>query len=318
MGISRNEALYCFASDDLIGIGMEADAVRRNLHPEGVVTYTLDRRIPYGAPNETPLSSSTSALIEETLARGGTAITLQGDLSPEHTIPWFEALFRTTKQHFPTLCLHGLSAGEVLSLANVSETTLHDTIARLRDSGLDSIPGDDAAILDDAVPHQPIRPHGTAENWLSVHRTAHALGVPTTATMTFGLGETAQHRLNHLEALRQLQQETGGFTAFTPWSFTPPNTAVDGFEEPTAVEYLKTLAISRMYLDNIENVQSNLETQGLKVLQVGLRFGGNDVGSIMRAQGPNAATEEQIRQVIRDAGFRPIQRDALYRTMFLD
>jgi len=126
------------------------------------------------------------------------------------------------------------------------------------------------------------------------------------------------HRVNHLETVRQLHQETGGFTSFTPWSFPPQAAAVPGFEEATAVEYLKTLAISRMYLDNIENVQSNLETQGLKVLQVGLRFGGNDVGSVMLAEGANAATEEQLRQVIRDAGFKPIQRDTVYRTMFLN
>jgi len=136
--------------------------------------------------------------------------------------------------------------------------------------------------------------------------------------MTFGCGETMEHRVNHLEAVRSLQEETNGFASFTPWSFAPKAASVQGFEEATAVEYLKTLAISRMYLDNILNVQSNLETQGLKVLQVGLRFGGNDVGSVMLAKGANAATEEQLRQVIRDAGFKPVQRDTVYRTMFLN
>lgn len=124
--------------------------------------------------------------------------------------------------------------------------------------------------------------------------------------------------MNHLDAVRRLQEETGGFTSFTPLSFAPQSAAISGFEEATAVEYLKTLAISRMFLDNIENVQSNLETQGLKVLQVGLRFGGNDVGSVLLAEGSNRATEEQVRQVIRDAGFKPVQRDTLYRTMFLN
>jgi cyclic dehypoxanthinyl futalosine synthase len=140
----------------------------------------------------------------------------------------------------------------------------------------------------------------------------------TTATMMFGGGETFEHRMNHLEAVRQLQEETGGFTSFTPRSFAPQNSTLNGFEEATAVEYLKTLAISRMYLSNVDNVQSNLETQGLKVLQVGLRFGGNDVGSVLLTGGANAATEEQVRQVIRDAGFKPVQRDTLYRTMFLN
>ena len=155
-------------------------------------------------------------------------------------------------------------------------------------------------------------------DWIAVHRAAHTLGIQTTATMMFGAGETFEHRANHLETVRQLQQETGGFTSFTPYTFASANTAMTGFEEATAVEYLKTLAISRMYLDNIENVQSNLETQGLKVLQVGLRFGGNDVGSVLHGEGSNAATEEQLRQVIRDAGFKPVQRDTLYRTMFLN
>jgi cyclic dehypoxanthinyl futalosine synthase len=136
--------------------------------------------------------------------------------------------------------------------------------------------------------------------------------------MMFGGGETLEHRMNHLEAVRQLQEETGRFVSFTPWNFVPQGSALNGFEEATAVEYLKTLAISRMYLNNIENVQSSLETQGLKVLQVGLRFGGNDVGSVLLAEGAKAATEEQVRQVIRDAGFKPVQRDTLYRTMYLN
>jgi len=156
------------------------------------------------------------------------------------------------------------------------------------------------------------------EEWVAVHRAAHELGMQTTATMMFGTGETFEHRMNHLEAVRQLQEQTGGFASFTPWSFTPQTSARNGFEEATAIEYLKTLAISRMYLNNIENVQSNLETQGLKVLQVGLRFGGNDVGSVLLDKGANAATEEQVRQIIRDAGFKPMQRDTLYRTMFLN
>ncbi len=313
MGISRKDALNCFESDDLIGIGMEADAVRRRLHPEGVVSYTIDGRIDYtkaasGADFE-PLFEKIAGIV----ALGGTSVTLQGEVTPAHTIAWFDGLFRSIKQRFPALWLHSLSASEILAIANQSGSTVRDTIARLRDAGLDSIPGNDAGILDDAVQRQ-----GKADDWIAVHRTAHALGMQTTATMTFGSGETFEHRVTHLENVRRLQEETGGFTSFTPWTFTTQSSALSGFEEATAVEYLKTLAISRMYLDSIENVQSNLETQGLKVLQVGLRFGGNDVGSVLLAEGANAATEEQVRQVIRDAGFKPVQRDALYRTMFLN
>lgn len=311
MGISRTEALDCFKSDDLIGIGMEADAVRRRLHPEGVVTYTLDGRLDYATPEDAILS-----YINDLTDSGGTSLTLQGTVHPEHTLTWFETLFTSLKKRFPTLWLHSLSATEIITIAGQSGLTVRDTIARLHDAGLNSIPSNDAGILDAAVqsPRAVLKP----SDWLAVHRTAHQLGMQTTAAMVFGSGETFEHRVNHLDALWQLQQETGGFTSFTPWSFAPQRSAMRGFEEPTAVEYLKTLAISRMFLDNIENVQSNLETQGLKVLQVGLRFGGNDVGSVLLAAGANATTEEQVRQVIRDSGFRPVQRDTLYRTMFLN
>jgi cyclic dehypoxanthinyl futalosine synthase len=318
MGISRKEALDCFQSDDLIGIGMEADAVRRRLHPEGVVSYTIDGRINYSNSADGADFEHICNRISEIVDRGGTAVMLQGEVIPAHTIAWFDGLFRRIKERFPALWLHSLSASEILAIAQQSGLTVQDTIAHLRDAGLDSIPGDDAGILDDAVQHQGARMKWKTEDWLAVHRAAHASGMQTTATMTFGGGETLEHRMNHLEAVLQLQEETGGFTAFTPWSFVPQGAALNGFEEATAVEYLKTLAISRMYLSNIENVQSNLETQGLKVLQVGLRFGGNDVGSVLLAEGANAATEEQLRQVIRDAGFKPVQRDTLYRTMFLN
>jgi cyclic dehypoxanthinyl futalosine synthase len=317
MGISRNEALDCFRSDDLIGIGMEADAVRRRLHPEGVVSYVIDGRVTY---TESATGAGFDPLCEkisDIVARGGHGVMLQGEVTPALTISWFDGLFRSSKKRFPAVWLHSLSASEILSIAEHSGTTVPDTIARLRDAGLDSIPGDDAGILDEEV-QQGARQKWTTADWLAVHRAAHKLGMQTTATMTFGCGETMEHRVNHLEAVRSLQEETSGFASFTPWSFAPKAASVQGFEEATAVEYLKTLAISRMYLDNVLNVQSNLETQGLKVLQVGLRFGGNDVGSVMLAEGANAATEEQLRQVIRDAGFKPVQRDTVYRTMFLN
>src|SRR5260370_18978276 len=318
MGISWKDALDCFRSDDLIGIGMEADAVRRRLHPEGVVSYTIDGRINYANSLDSAHFEHLCDRIAGVAALGGTGVTLQGQVTSAFTIAWSEDLFRTIKERFPALWLHSLSASEILTIAHQSGLTVQDTIARLRDAGLDSIPGDDAGILDDAVQHQGACMKWKTEDWIVVHRAAHKLGMQTTATMMFGGGETFEHRMNHLETVRQLQEETGGFTSFTPWSFAPQGSALNGFEEATAVEYLKTLAISRMYLNNVENVQSNLETQGLKVLQVGLRFGGNDVGSVLLGEGANATTEEQLRQVIRDAGFKPVQRDTLYRTMFLN
>src|SRR5512133_1639237 len=342
--MTRAEAIEMFRSDDLIGIGMAADAVRRKLHPEGVVSYIIDRNINYTnfcteycsfcafyrplghkegyiLPKETIFDK-----IQETIDLGGTGILMQGGLHPDLKIEWYEDLFRSIKQRFK-IHLHCLSAPEVTCIAEVSSLSVRDTIARLRDAGLDSIPGGGAEILDDEVRHKIARLKCLTEDWLLVHRTAHKLGMRTTATMMFGVGESFEHRVNHFQRIYDLQQETGGFTAFIPWTFQPHNTALGGrgWDEATSVEYLKTLAISRIFLSNFLNVQSSWVTQGLKVCQLGLRFGGNDVGSVMleenvvRAAGTeNCTTEEELRHMIRDAGFRPVQRDTLYRTYFLN
>jgi cyclic dehypoxanthinyl futalosine synthase len=342
--ITRQQAIELFESDDLIGIGMAADAVRRRLHPEGVVTYIIDRNINYTnfcteyctfCAFYRPLGHAEGyilprevifAKIEETIALGGTGILMQGGLHPDLKIDWYEDLLRAIKDRFPRIWLHCFSAPEILNIAEVSGLPLRDTIARLRDAGLDSIPGGGAEILDDAVRHRISRLKCKTEEWLAVHRTAHELGLRTTATMMFGCGETIEQRMNHLERVRRLQEETGGFTAFIPWTFQPENTSLGRTvkEEATAVEYLKTLAISRIYLENIPNVQASWVTQGLKTCQIGLRFGANDVGSIMieenvvsAAGARNQASEEELRRIIRDAGFIPKQRDTLYRTYFL-
>jgi cyclic dehypoxanthinyl futalosine synthase len=306
MGITPQQALDCFASDDLVGIGMEADAVRRRLHPEGVVSYIVDRTLDYTGIND---PAAIHAAVADTLDLGGTGIQMQGNPHAALTLDWFEQLFSGLKQRFPAVWLHCLSVSEVLALANTSGITLRDTIARLRDAGLDSIPGD-------ARPSALTCP---PEDWIGVHRAAHQLGLGTTATMTFGAGETPEQRVAHLETIRALQEETGGFTAFIPLSFQPSAAEREDRtrEEPTSVEYLKILAISRMFLDNVPNIQSTWATQGLKVLQMGLRFGSNDVGSVMPEPGAST-TEEELRRLIRDAGFRPAQRDTLYRTMFLN
>ena len=324
--ISRQQALDHFHSDDLIGLGMEADAVRRKLHPEGVVSYIIDRNINYTnfcteyctfCAFYRPLKGKMAAegyildfetiydKIRETVEMGGTGVLMQGGLHPDLKIDWFERLLTGIKQRFPQIWLHCFSASEILAIAEYSDLSVRDTIMRLRDAGLDSIPGGGAEILDDEVRHRIARLKCGTEDWLLVHRTAHALGMRTTATMMFGVGETFEHRINHFEQVRRLQEKDyGGFTAFIPWSFQPGNTALGGrgWEEATSVEYLKVLAISRLYLDNIENVQSSWVTQGLKVLQMGLRFGGNDVGSVMleenvvKAAGTaNCTTEEELR-----------------------
>jgi cyclic dehypoxanthinyl futalosine synthase len=343
--MTRQEATDLFHSDDLIGIGMAADAVRRNLHPHGIVSYIIDRNINYTnfcteycsfCAFYRPMGHAEGYVhphevifqkIQETLDLGGTGILMQGGLHPDLKIEWYEDLLRSIKDRFPQIWCHCFSASEILNIARVSELTLRDTIARLRDAGLDSIPGGGAEILDDDVRQRISRLKSSAGDWVEVHKTAHSLGMRTTATMMFGCGETVEQRMNHFDVVRQIQEETGGFTAFIPWSFQRENTSLGRFikEEATAVEYLKTLAISRLYLDNIVNIQSSWVTPGLKTCQVGLRFGGNDVGSIMieenvvsAAGAHHRATEEELRRLIRDAGFVPKQRDTLYRTYFLN
>ena len=348
MSLTKAQALDLFNSDDLIGIGMEADALRRKLHPEGVASYVIDRNINYTnfcteyctfcafyRPLKGPASKEGYILdfetiyekIAETVELGGTGVLMQGGLHPDLKIEWHEKLLSGIKQRFPKIHLHCYSASEILAIAEYSSLDLRDTIVRLREAGLDSIPGGGAEILDDEVRHRIARLKCLSDDWIAVHRTAHQLGMRTTATMMFGVGETYEHRINHFQRVFDLQEETGGFTSFIPWSFQPGNTALGGrkWDEATAVEYLKVLAISRLFLSNIKNVQSSWVTQGLKVCQMGLRFGGNDVGSVMleenvvKAAGvTNCTTEEELRRIIRDAGFRPAQRDTLYRTYFLN
>ncbi len=345
MGITKAQALDTLRSDDLLGIGMEADAVRRRLHPERVVTYIIDRNInytnfcteyctfcafyrPMGSPEGyiQPLDSIYEK-IDETLALGGTGVLMQGGLNPNLKIDYYENLLSSIKRRYPQLHLHCFSAPEILNMAEVSGLTLRDTIQRLIDAGLDSIPGGGAEILDDEVRRRIARLKCVTEEWLGVHRTAHQLGLRTTATMMFGCGETLEHRVNHLEHIRRLQEETGGFTAFIPWIFQREHTALGSSikEEATAVDYLKTLAVSRLYLDNILNIQASWLTPGQKICQIALCFGGNDVGSILieenvvRAAGcTNTTNEAELRRLIADAGFRPVRRDTLYRTYFLN
>lgn len=341
--ISRKEAIELFQSNDLIGIGMQADAIRRKLHPDGIVSYIIDRNINYTnvcteycsfcAFYRAPGSKEGYILdkeiifqkIQETIDLGGTGILMQGGLHPDLKIEWYEDLLRSIKLRF-NIWTHCFSAPEITNIAEISGLPLRDTIARLRDAGLDSIPGGGAEILDEQVRHRISRLKCSTEDWMAVHRTAHELGMRTTATMMFGTGETIEHRMNHFDLIRTLQEETGGFTAFIPWSFQRENTSLGRFvkEEATAVEYLKMLALSRIYLENILNIQSSWVTPGLKTCQVGLRFGGNDVGSIMieenvvsQAGARFHATEEDLRRMIRGAGFIPKQRDTLYYTYFL-
>ena len=339
MGLTQKEALDLFASDDLLGIGMAAHQLRKKKNDPRVVTYQIDRNInytnfcteycsfcafyrPLGHQEGYLLSfEDIYAKIDEMLELGGTGVLLQGGLHPDLRIEYYENLLRSLKERYPQVHLHCFSAPEVLCIAEVSGLSLRETILRLRDAGLDSSPGGGAEILDDEVRGRIARLKCTSDEWIEMHRTAHQLGMRTTATMMFGCGEEIRHRVNHFERVRQLQEETGGFTSFIPWIFAPENTPLGKkIPQTTAVDYLKTLAIARLYLDNIDHVQASWLTPGVKVCQVGLQFGADDVGSILIEENVvyaagvrNRTNEAELRRIITDAGFIPAQRDSLYR-----
>jgi cyclic dehypoxanthinyl futalosine synthase len=343
VGISKQQALAMLESDDLVGIGMDAHRLRLLKNDPRIVTYQIDRNInytnfcteycsfcafyrPLGAKDGYILPFETIyEKIDEMLALGGTGILLQGGLHPDLQIAYYENLLGSLKARYPQVHLHCFSAPEILCIAEVSELSIRETIERLMDAGLQSIPGGGAEILEDEIRGKIARLKCTSDDWVEVHRTAHSLGLRTTATMMFGCGEELRHRVNHLERVRQIQEETGGFTAFIPWIFAAENTALGKkVQETTAVDYLKTLAVSRLYLDNIDHIQSSWLTPGIKVCQIGLQFGADDVGSILieenvvYAAGVRRRTNEQeLRRIILDAGYLPAQRDTLYRSYVL-
>jgi cyclic dehypoxanthinyl futalosine synthase len=336
--ISDEEALALLEGGDLLGVGARADAVRRRLHPGDEVTFIVDRNINYTdyclsgcrfcAFYKTPGSGEGYLLaeedvhrrIEETLELGGTAIMMQGGLHPDLDIRWFEEVFRGIKARYP-IHIHSLSPPEIVHIAKQSGLSVEETLARLHAAGLDSLPGGGAEVLVDRV-RAAISPHKIpTDTWLDVMRVAHGLGMKTTATMMFGSLDTLAERVEHLRRLRDLQDETGGFTAFIPWTFQAGNTELQAGHVPaTGVDYLMMLAVSRVYLDNFPSVQASWVTQGLRVGQVALAFGANDMGSTMIEENVVAAAgvrnqcdvDEMVR-LIRAAGRIPVQRDTLYR-----
>jgi cyclic dehypoxanthinyl futalosine synthase len=343
MNSTSESLLDLFRSDDLIGLGVAADLVRRKKNDPRVVTYQIDRNInytnfcteycsfcafyrPIGAKDGYLLSFETIfEKIEETIALGGTGILMQGGLHPDLRVGYYESMLHSIKDKFPNIHLHCFSAPEILNIAEISGITVRDTIARLMDAGLDSIPGGGAEILDDEIRGRISRLKCTSDEWDEMHRIAHSLGMRTTATMMFGCGEQLSHRVSHLERVRRIQEDTGGFTAFIPWIFAPENTPLGKrVPEATAADYLKTLAIGRIFLDNIDHIQSSWLTPGIKICQVGLKFGADDVGSILIEENVvfaagvrNRTNEAELRRIISDAGYVPAQRDTLYRSYYL-
>jgi cyclic dehypoxanthinyl futalosine synthase len=335
--LTQEDAEQLFHCSDLLELAAAADHVRRKFHPAPEVTYIVDRNVNYtnvcyvecsfcafyrsSAESDSYLHGLDllDQKLEETLALGGTGILLQGGLHPELKLEWYEDLLRHFKNKFPALWIHGFSPPEIVNICKVSKLPLPVVMERLAAAGLDSLPGGGGEILVDRV-RKIISPRKCmTDEWLAVHEEAHRLKLRSSATMMFGHVETLKDRAEHLQRIRDVQDRTGGFMSFICWTFQPENTLLN-CPTSTATDFLKTLAISRIFLDNIENVQSSWLTQGLKLGQVALQFGANDMGSVMieenvvSAAGANFhATEEDLRRLIRDAGYTPLKRDTIYR-----
>ncbi len=336
--IDAEAGLVLLKHADLLTLGELANGLRRKLHPERLVTFIVDRNINYtnicvnrckfcafyrdaDSPDAYLLSrEEIFRKIEETLAQGGTQILMQGGVHPDLGIEYFEGLFSSIKERF-SIQIHSLSPAEISFIANRADLNITDTLKRLKASGLDSIPGGGAEILVDRV-RKKVSPNKIRwRQWADVMKTAHRLGMPTTATMMFGSLETQKEIVEHLVRLREIQDETKGFTAFIPWTYQPGNTELGG-RSATAVEYLKTLALSRIMLDNFQNIQASWVTQGAKIAQIALEFGANDFGSTMIEENVVAAagitfrmTRQEIIHMIRDAGYVAAQRDTRYNIL---
>ncbi len=320
----------------LLELGLAADARRRALHPEGVVTYIVSRNVNYTNVCTTACHfcafyrprghaeayvlgrEQLSRKIEETIALGGIEILLQGGLHPDLGIEWYEDLFRWVKSSYPTINLHALSPEEIWHIARTSQLSLEDTIARLVAAGLDSIPGGGAEVLDDEVRRRIAPLKCSTDEWLAVMKAAHRKGLRSTATLMFGVGEESRHRVSHLLRLRELQDETKGFTAFICWTFQPEHTRLDPGDN-TAHAYLRTSALSRLVLDNVPNLQASWVTMGGGVAQASLHMGCNDFGSVMIEENVVSAAgttfcmdSEEVERHIRDAGFVPARRNMRY------
>jgi len=335
--IGDEEALFLFEHASLALLGEAADAVTRRLHPENYRTYNIDRNINYtnicvsgckfcafyrppGHPEGYVIDQPTIfQKIEETIELGGNQILLQGGLNPSLPLSWYEELLQAVKQRFPQINIHGFSPPEIHFLAKREKITVEEVLRRLKNAGLGSLPGGGAEILVDRV-RKELKSHKVdTEGWLEVCRTWHRLGGRGSATMMFGHVETFADRVAHLRRLRDLQDETGGFTAFICWTFQPKNTALSHLRKHGAYDYLRTLAISRLYLDNFANIQASWVTQGAAVGQLSLRFGANDMGSLMIEENVVAAagtrfrtSESELRQLITQAGYVPRRRNVFY------
>ena len=335
--LSLEEGVELFRSAPLLELGRAADLVCQRLHPVPFRTYNIDRNINYTnvctavcdfcafyrkVDDTEAYVLDRDVLLEkirETVTLGGDQILMQGGLHPHLKLEWYEELLADIKTHFPGVNVHGFSAPEIHHFTKVSKRPLKEVLARLKAAGLGSLPGGGAEILVDRVRSAMTRGKVMTEDWLNVHRVWHELGGRSTATMMFGHIETLEERVEHFERVRQLQDETGGFTAFISWTFQPDHTDMAEIPPAGSFEYLKNQAISRLYVDNIPNIQSSWVTQGPKIGQVALFFGANDMGSLMIEENVVSAAGtvyhlslEEIKSAIREAGYIPRQRNVFY------
>jgi len=333
--IDTKEAGLLMKEADLLTLGSLANARRWHLHPKSEVTYVIDRNINYTnicvsgcrfcAFFKTPgrdegyviTRDELAEKIQETLDLGGTQILLQGGMHPDLDLAFYEDMLRFIKDRFG-IHIHGFSPPEIHFMAQKFNLSVADTIQRLKAAGLDSIPGGGAEILCDDIRSKVSPNKCTADEWLDVMRQAHGSGMRSSATMMFGHLDTLDHVIGHLNRIRRLQDETRGFTAFIPWTFQPENTKI-AVEKKTGVEYLKVLALSRIFLDNVDNIQASWVTQGDKIAQTALFFGANDMGSTMIEENVVAAAGvsfmmplDALQRLIVTAGFTPVQRDCFY------
>ncbi|RLB68017.1 MAG: dehypoxanthine futalosine cyclase [Deltaproteobacteria bacterium] len=337
--LNRDEALWLLTEADLLSLGKLADGVRRRMHPEQQVSFVVDRNVNYTNvctsqckfcaffrdethPDAYVLSyTQIFTKVQELVDSGGTQLLMQGGLHPDLQLDWFEDLFRQLRHRFPTVQIHSLSPAEIVHLAKLSGISMPECFARLHRAGLQSLPGGGAEILVDAV-RQESSPNKIGwRQWADVMCEAHRLGMPTTATMMFGVSERPEDIVEHLFRIRELQVEQGGFTAFIPWSYQPGNTALGG-EQASGVEYLKVLALSRVVLDNVVNIQASWVTQGARIAQIALYFGANDLGGTMLEENVVAAagvdfrmSQEEIIDLAKSAGFLPVRRTTTYEVL---
>ena len=339
--ISAGDAHQLLLNGDLIDLGLAAEEVRNRFNDPDAASYNIDRNVNYtnicvyrcrfcafyrepGDEEGYLLSfEEIGKKVEETLALNGTGILMQGGVHPDLPLSYYEDLLRYLKSEYPEIHLHAFSPPEIKFIAKLERMSFYDVIARLKDAGLQSIPGGGAEILVDSV-RKDILAYGktSSDEWLDIMRQAHRNDLRTSATMMYGMGEGLEARVEHLQRVRDLQDETGGFTAFISWTFQHDHTEMEDVPETFAHEYLTTLAVSRLFLDNVEHLQTSWVTQGKKIGQLALKFGADDMGSIMIEENVVSAagtafkmSQDEMEHLIRSAGYEPKQRTNLYERL---